>query len=777
MPNTMECRGRSRDISPIAIARRASEDSLRRSSSYSSRPPTLPQQSDYPSRQPQPREQLNPALRIHHPLSPTTITTCAPSSSRDASDSSASTSYSRSDSSTPTPPEPITPSSEYATSESDILSPIGCSAYYESPPSPPRSLEDQMQVAYALDDMHLARVLLLKLKGIEVTSSDDPRIAQVRDEDFSPVFAPEGVFALEEKDEKRLREGQKREKERWERRMREERLRECEKVWEEGKRVMREEKERLLRVKEVKELEEERWKVAKDVVGKETEERAQRERTRGKRISREVLSYGALDPSRPSSPPKDEPLFQYNLPLPPSPRHSPGSSPKARRRELAFQQSVNRAAARSVPFRSVLSSMQGPLFPPEPESTRSFSLDDLSKGRGKVDPQQADLLETLLQVVEWEDGERRRTKGKDVIRTPLFSKSGSAPCAQCSSCSVSISGLTLSSASTSTTATPISHSASWLSFGSRSSTSTALTSLASDAGSDDLKSQPAPLPTNLKPRCRCPSHDACHLVTVSLASCPLSASHDVSPTSNDTTPRGDTALETSIAVSGQLMKRVSRSVEAFVGMASKFQKAYVRATLFSVASPTGGLYEYARSVSSSRSRSRSSSSSRERSVVIRPARNDQPLSGKGTLKPSGYRVHSADVHIFISSPSKTSADLPGCRGSDTPMPYTLIPLTTPSQRSSSHQPRLCPPPSYITPSPLRPRYPPSSLEWRMRPIGNPVLLRLKALHNLCCRMQMPWEGKGREGMLGCGRERLVGVAWEGRMRSGLNVELRVGDVL
>ena len=51
-------------------------------------------------------------------------------------------------------------------------------------PLPPRSLKDQVQEAYAAENMHLARVLHLKLHGIEVTSDDDPRIAQVRDEDF-----------------------------------------------------------------------------------------------------------------------------------------------------------------------------------------------------------------------------------------------------------------------------------------------------------------------------------------------------------------------------------------------------------------------------------------------------------------------------------------------------------------------------------------------------------------------------------------------------------------
>ncbi|KAF8204281.1 hypothetical protein K438DRAFT_1964642 [Mycena galopus ATCC 62051] len=39
---------------------------------------------------------------------------------------------------------------------------------------------------------HLAKILLLRLQGIEVTSDSDPRIAAVRDEDFDACFVPFG---------------------------------------------------------------------------------------------------------------------------------------------------------------------------------------------------------------------------------------------------------------------------------------------------------------------------------------------------------------------------------------------------------------------------------------------------------------------------------------------------------------------------------------------------------------------------------------------------------
>jgi len=40
---------------------------------------------------------------------------------------------------------------------------------------------------------------------------------------------------------------------------------------------------------------------------------------------------------------------------------------------------------------------------------------------------------------------------------------------------------------------------------------------------------------------------------------------------------------------------------------------------------------------------------------------------------------------------------------------------------------------------------------------------------------MVWEGRGREGMLGCGRDKVLGVGVEGRGRSGLSFgEVRIG---
>jgi hypothetical protein len=57
------------------------------------------------------------------------------------------------------------------------------------------ALEDQFQVAYALDDIRLAKILLLKLI---VPSDNDLRIDEVRDEDLHIYFLPADQLKLEE---------------------------------------------------------------------------------------------------------------------------------------------------------------------------------------------------------------------------------------------------------------------------------------------------------------------------------------------------------------------------------------------------------------------------------------------------------------------------------------------------------------------------------------------------------------------------------------------------
>ena len=45
--------------------------------------------------------------------------------------------------------------------------------YYDSPPTPPQSLEDQIHEAYALDNIRLAKILYLKLQGIHLVDDSE----------------------------------------------------------------------------------------------------------------------------------------------------------------------------------------------------------------------------------------------------------------------------------------------------------------------------------------------------------------------------------------------------------------------------------------------------------------------------------------------------------------------------------------------------------------------------------------------------------------------------
>ena len=49
-----------------------------------------------------------------------------------------------------------------------------------------------------------------------------------------------------------------------------------------------------------------------------------------------------------------------------------------------------------------------------------------------------------------------------------------------------------------------------------------------------------------------------------------------------------------------------------------------------------------------------------------------------------------------------------------------------------------------------------------------MFLRLKALHNIAWKRGMVWQGRGRDTALGGGRERVVGIAYDGVGRSSLS---------
>lgn len=257
------------------------------------------------------------------------------------------------------------------------------------------------------------------------------------------------------------------------------------------------------------------------------------------------------------------------------------------------------------------------------------------------------------------------------------------------------------------------------------------------------------------------------LTTVSLADCPLGLPDSESKTQvDDSKTESDSALTFNVRGrrSSTFGKRMSLGVTSLVELAKGFQTAYISATLFSTTSDTYASRAQPRSLSTSRSPPRFS----KKQDGVRTNYN----TADRTLKPAGYRVLSSDVCVFTAPTPESLAT--------TVEVIHFIPLVSPFPFPSSTftsralMPANQPPWSFLQPSPFRPRDPPPHLVYRMRPISNPVLLRLRALQNVLVERGKEWEGRGREGGLGYGRERVLGVAFEGRGRSGLGCELRVG---
>lgn len=576
--------------------------------------------------------------------------------------------------------------------------------YYDSPPSPPRSLADQVHVAYALDDIHLAKVLLLKLKGIEVTSDDDPRIAAVQDEDFDFCFVPHGKL-MDEADEKALLERQRKEMEKLEEKRRAERLRACERIWEQEKRRLREARALALRRKEAEEKrkaeddksraeEATRIRIAKEKEAAAEAERAGERRARLSRPvvatpTRNVVSYDTLARSRAesshasSSPSSstatssvisrvDEP-FVYDFMV--TPRRTPpirsrpvslSLSSKSLSSQTLSQPAVQAFArptydeSRCIPFADVLASMQGPLFPVERrETSSSHSKSKSSKRRT------SELLDCLLKVVEWDEDERKQRKGKAVDRPPVHRRGSDksvlqSPCAACSSpVSPAVSSVSTSS---SWLSSPASSRRSWLSFGSTSSSISTVATTPSTSPipnwlSKPLSTSPLPLtaPTTrprpisllLPPRSvtqpephSCKSHS--HLTPVPIEDGPLPIpGKRVSNLSSSGTSRSRPRGSSKKERSTTPPgERVMRRVSQFVELAKGFQSAYMKAALFSV--------------------SASSDTFEDRDIHAAfivsvsegwQVRGGAPQASLRRLKPAGCRASTADVSTFLDSPS------------------------------------------------------------------------------------------------------------------------------
>ena len=669
--------------------------------------------------------------------------------------------------------------------------------YHSLPVSPPLSLEDQVHVAYALEDIHLAKILLLRLKGIEVTSDDDPRIAAVQDEDFDFCFVPNGRL-MDDRDEKAIKEMQTKELERLEERRRFDRLRNCERIWDDQKRRLREERLAVFRQRERKWMEEEDRRREQPLQRHEERHRVQKAAIAEKAAQRNRARLVCYDNLPTASEKRLGQHFLYDFMIQPSrlPNTPSLSYSRPHLRGPIFDDS------RSIPFSAVLDSMQGPLFPVShdedldnaPSTSRSTS--SQTGGRRK-----RQLLETLLVEIQWPEDDRRNRKGKEKAHQR------SLPCLACSIAS----SPTASSASSS-----ISRTSSWLSFaGSSQSTSTdPFTPPASPAPSFSSTTKSAWFTSSLSSRPKswittsnrrdsslrhsCTSH--CHLTPVSSSESPLPLNPTQSaPTMTyDGRRRNNGTMKASKEGAG-LLVRVSR----FVEIAKEFQQTYVNLALSN--SPERG--------------SRGETGSRGKCGC-----GDVPglysSNHDGKLREPGYRVNQCDVAAFlnVSSPESVSSSEAG-PGSDTttasisqddsssPPPPRYIPLRPPS---GSDPPRTILPDQLpyrrvFKPLPMPIRSPfrchalselhttypsisdPSSfintsssynlflhhgpLTWRIRSVENPVYLRLKALHHVVWKGGMVWQGRGRDTALGGGRERVVGVAYDGVGRSSLGCEI------
>ncbi|EJF67118.1 hypothetical protein DICSQDRAFT_151469 [Dichomitus squalens LYAD-421 SS1] len=778
-------RGRSRDVSPIAFARKAQQQALAlRSQSYHSSPPRTTYLNSRDSARPA-VQPVASSSRLPPPPSPLHHTSSLSSSPSDTIPRTGSSSSVLSDASEATPLGPLTPPDEFQ--DYGLDRPLD---YYDSPPSPPRSLQDQMHVAYALDNMHLAKILLLKLRGIDVSGDDDPRIAAVRDEDFSSSFVPEGGLRLDADAEARVQEAERRAREARQRRLREERLRRCEQVWERSMQRFRGEKARIARKKE--EAQRERREAERLAKERERERQRKAEASRAARGSqlriasaqpRQLVCYDSLrnadsrfpKATRVERRADDSGKFLYDImPSPPS-RPMSLSPPTSRsptdkdsltlpraQRELALKHA--KSVSRSVAFSDVLTAMHGPLFGEE-EDNRMYV---------RRDKQQAELLAILLEPVKL--AEKGKT-GQDTIPEPVMQAKKSVT-ARALRASTADSISSTSSAGSSSIST-VTRSGSWFSFGSKSSfrsTSTTLTTPSSSPltsskltilSSPLSTSPPSDSPIHTRRRSSKPPPSA---PTVPASEHPLALPPPPRPKRKEPLAVGrGRPLTRRVSLSGQvdeqspppspttmLVHHVSRSVYTIIDLAAQFQRAYVRATMFSAGVDLYG------------ERSRSTSGSRSRSPVgrVRYASSSRRL--ESGLKPEGYRASSLDVQLF--------ADLDMYRDDSAPQyQRTLIPLFAPSSDSAPAHERVFPIPPPLPRSPFRPPYQPNARISRMRPVANPILLRLQALHNICQAHAIAWQ-RARDGTLAAGKEKMVGIAWEGIGRSSLSWEVGTGTV-
>ncbi len=246
--------------------------------------------------------------------------------------------------------------------------------------------------------------------------------------------------------------------------------------------------------------------------------------------------------------------------------------------------------------------------------------------------------------------------------------------------------------------------------------------------------------------------------------------------------RSNSAARAAREGAGVLARRMSK----FVELAKGLQTAYASAALF-------GFDERAPSPVSS------PSSRADRRTTRTPptaTTEDGTVAPKGQrvsrpkLRPAGYRAAVRDVARFRDPTPGAAAPAAAASAASTTLASDVasgtagryIPLTAPLRANEVPRTVLPDPLPYpivfkrvLSPSrspfrfhalsELHTVYPSSApspphvsgaVTWRIRSVGNPVHMRLKALRNVVRGGGMAWEGAGSDTALGGGRERVIG---------------------
>ncbi|KLO20789.1 hypothetical protein SCHPADRAFT_884763 [Schizopora paradoxa] len=712
-------RGRSRTISPIALARRAALENAQRQhpdlsvnslvALYQRASVAQQQQTSSPSPAPPLAESSSMALRREQQRQQRRAAAPRPPRPEPPVQPASGLSLSRSSFAAP-PPRPAATRVSTAKTASPLWVENTDDVDQDDEPLP---LPDQMQRAYAADDMHTARVIFLVLhRGLRLQfqpssspstfdsdlspypspkavkqaaatiPADDSRLTAVSEEDLSKVAC--GGLVVDEATLKELRDAERKDRE----------------VQERRQRAIREQKEMERRHKQIEFL-------------------------------------------------------------------ASGRSAKRLASPLIATQSIADPSHR-VSFHEIIRSVQGPLFTERPDESIEVTFSRRTRT-------QVELLESLLSPPTDDDEQPSRLSRSVGAGTEAASSVGS---------DASMAGST------------ISRSNSWASTASESTAATSVcTSLASSPcqmnGLPQEKLREVPkrpmllsmetarllhppqLQLGLRRVRREPalvapvvarSDKQLKREAISLSSSPLLL--------NDKTSCDKTSEKAEAPRRPKLHRKVSsasRVVSAmFLDIAervSRFQSSYVRAVQSGVhmalpLSPTRNLrLDERKHFGALSARPQGDRASLDEVMTFAPPRRTAPC--RELNFPSEFNVPLATVVVVSSCASRSpSSDVEDINGE-----VSLYPL---------HASLPYPPGLGVVPhrSPLHPRSPPPTPEWRLRPVSNPALLRLKALQNVLCQRGAVWEGRASMGSIGCGREKLMGVAFEGLGGSRLAFESR-----